>query len=335
MLALGLAGTACASGGSVQGSAGSQDDTPIDGSASDGGVPEGSVADDGGGSDGGASSDALLQYEQSNQDDAADSGGEGCQGLTSLCGGACVQYTTGANCGSCGMACTGSTPVCAGAAGVYSCVSGCPSVAPMICNGGCVDFATPTTAAAAGPRSPAPRVRRAVRAGAPGGRRTREPTPETVARQTRSSSARVRPFAQGAAFRTRASSAAPVPRRARTQRCTAPASSPARSSAGATRPAKTLRSTARRPRRVPSRAPGRTHARARRSTATAKRVRPRAADQVRACGRGTAWARAIAPRTDASRHRAARGRARRPWYRGSCACMRRQVFSSGHWPPLR
>jgi len=57
------------------------------------------------------------------------------------CNGACVQYTTAANCGSCGNACSGDggAAVCAGSNGSYACVSGCPPGAPTLCAGSCVD----------------------------------------------------------------------------------------------------------------------------------------------------------------------------------------------------
>jgi hypothetical protein len=58
-----------------------------------------------------------------------------------LCNGACVQYTSAANCGSCGNACSGDAgaAVCAGSNGAYGCVSGCPAAAPALCAGSCVD----------------------------------------------------------------------------------------------------------------------------------------------------------------------------------------------------
>jgi hypothetical protein len=66
-----------------------------------------------------------------------------CDSGYTLCNGACVQYTTAQNCGSCGHACNGDAgDVCAGSAGSYSCVSGCPSAAPDLCSGACVNTKT-------------------------------------------------------------------------------------------------------------------------------------------------------------------------------------------------
>lgn len=71
-----------------------------------------------------------------------------CAAGTSLCNGACVQYTTASNCGGCGTTCAGDggTPVCAAGqdGGAYSCASGCPAGANTRCSGGCVDTGSDT-----------------------------------------------------------------------------------------------------------------------------------------------------------------------------------------------
>jgi hypothetical protein len=133
-----VVGAGCASGESAQGYVGPQDGgtTPIDGPVSgDGGVlADQAVSEDGSANDVAMAADALPE------DDATDSGNDAaCSSGYVLCSDACVPYPTAANCGRCGNVCSGQTPVCAGVAGAYSCVSGCPSVAPTICEGACVD----------------------------------------------------------------------------------------------------------------------------------------------------------------------------------------------------
>jgi len=67
-----------------------------------------------------------------------------CDSAYEACNGACVQYTTAANCGRCGNTCGGDagSAVCAGTGGWYACVSGCPSAAATLCTGSCVDIAS-------------------------------------------------------------------------------------------------------------------------------------------------------------------------------------------------
>jgi len=179
MLALAVAGIGCASGESIQGGPGPGQDgsftSPVEGGSDDVAAPDSPGADDGGspdvvaqddadnGGDGGCatgltSCDGVCVDITASAANCAGCGqacttavgnalascsastcGFVCTEGFSLCSGACVQYTTAANCGSCGKTCAASNPVCAGAAGSYSCVSGCPPAAPTACSGSCVD----------------------------------------------------------------------------------------------------------------------------------------------------------------------------------------------------
>jgi hypothetical protein len=53
-----------------------------------------------------------------------------------------TDVTKPAHCGSCNNACGGGTPVCSGSGSNSACVSGCPSSAPTLCSGTCVDTTT-------------------------------------------------------------------------------------------------------------------------------------------------------------------------------------------------
>ncbi len=55
------------------------------------------------------------------------------------CDSGCLDPSSPSSCGSCNNACAGGTPVCAASGGTYACTSGCPTTAPTLCGGTCVD----------------------------------------------------------------------------------------------------------------------------------------------------------------------------------------------------
>jgi hypothetical protein len=55
------------------------------------------------------------------------------------CPAGCVDPSSASSCGGCGNQCTGTTALCASTGGSYACTASCPSTAPTVCSGSCVD----------------------------------------------------------------------------------------------------------------------------------------------------------------------------------------------------
>ncbi|MGD0530303.1 MAG: hypothetical protein ABSE49_34530, partial [Polyangiaceae bacterium] len=67
-----------------------------------------------------------------------------------------TDESSASTCGGCGNACGASAPKCSGSGNAYQCVTGCPSTAPALCGGTCVDTtSSPANCGACGNACPA------------------------------------------------------------------------------------------------------------------------------------------------------------------------------------